>query len=654
MKTFDQIDYNLFSKSNVVKSDNILPKEDMVKLQQNRDLLEKCRLYFDSLRGFRKRSERNFDFYRGKHWNDRIKVDGKWMTEEEHLHSQGRPALVQNLIAQVTNNVIGLYRNGVQKSVVISRTPDGQKQSEMMSCALEAVEQFNLTDELDARNFMEFAQSGAPFQRLSYTYMKERNRPDIFLENIDNRRMFWNTDVRDIRYYDLRLIGQILDLDMETLISKFAKTPEHEEQIRKLYIHTQDEPLYSRMNSQMENNIDFYISNEPDKCRVYEIWHLVPRWRCYVHDYSDGTYNIVDCTLKDIEKENERRIAKGLSLGVEEKKIPLLKGQMKKELSWFVTYMTPDAYVLEEHETPYLHQEHPFVFLLYPLIRGEVWGFIEDMISQNKMINRLIILNDFILNTSAKNTLLIPEACLNGYKAEEFAAEYRKVGGVIVYTPDTTSGKVPEEIRSQSTNVGITEMIALQMQLLQEVSGVSGALQGQRASSGTPAQRYAMEAQNSMVNIIDKMKAYASYRQRRDLKVVKLIKQYYKERQYLAVAGRDYSEEAKIYDPEAIKNIEFDVTISSANDTPAYRQFIDDILMKLIELQAIDIEMFLENTTMPFATKLLESVKKRKEEMAQGMQPGMIDPTLINQAAAEAKEQANPQTMNMIQSGIAA
>lgn len=654
MKEVDAIDYKKYSRSNLkLRTKNtILPSESMDKLLKNQRLLDKCRMYYDSLRDFRQRSERNFNFYRGKQWSDKFKGDdGNWVTEEQYLNSQGRPALVQNLIRQVTNNLIGQYRNSTSKSVVISRTPEGQKQSEMMSCAMEAVQQFNLTKELDARNFEEFALSGAPFQKLSYAYLKERNKPDIFIENIDPRRMFWNSDVRDIRFIDLRLIGQIIDIDIETLISQFAKTQEDEAKIRQAYSYVQDEPLNTRMDSRSGNNIDFFTPTEPDKCRVFEVWHLVPRWRLYVHDEADGTYQIVKGTMKDVAMLNEARIYKATSMGVPEDEVPLLKGQEKKELSWFVTYLTPDAYVLQEHETPYDHQEHPYSFLLYPLIRGEVWGFIEDLIPNNKLINRLIVLDDFIMNTSAKNTLLIPEECLNGKEPEEFADEYRKVGGIIVYTP-SKAGHIPMEIKSNSINMGINEKVALHMQLLQEVAGVSGAAQGQQASSGTPARRYAMEAQNSTINVIDKMESYSMAKQRRDLKILKLIKQYYNERQFISVAGRDYSEEAKSFDPEVIKDIAFDVIISNSNDTPAFRGLIDDTLMKLFELGAIDAEMYLENTTAPFASKLLEAIQKRKTEMTQGA-PGNIDPNLIQGAASEAQAQADPRLQGMIQQAVA-
>lgn len=655
MKQVQEIDFLKFKSKNVApKRSEILPKQNLESLEKNQKLLDRCRIYYDSLSDFRKRAERNFNFYRGEQWSDKVKdpVTGNMITEKEHLNQQGRPALFQNLIRQVTNNLIGQYRNGTAKSVVISRTPEGQKYSEMMTCAMESVHQFNLAKELDARNFEEFANSGAPFQKLTYAFIKERNKPDVFVENVDPRRMFWNTDVRDIRYTDLRLIGQIIDTDIDTLVSQFANTPEDEEKIKQAYAYVQDEPLNPKMNSERDNALNFLYPGEPDKCRLYEVWHLVPRWRCYVHDYADGSYNIVNCTLKDVKDENERRLAKATALGVAEKDVPLLNGKMKKELSWFVTYLTPEAYVLKEQETPYLHQEHPYCFLLYPLIRGEVWGFIEDLIPNNKLINRLIVLDDFIMNTSAKNTLLVPEDCLTTsshvYTPEEFAEEYRRVGGVIVYTP-TREGKVPEEIQSKSVNFGINEKVALHMQLLQEVAGVSGAAQGQQAQSGTPAQRYAMEAQNSTINVVDKMESFASFKQRRDMKLIKLIKQYYKERQYIAVAGRDFSEEAKIYDPDSIKNIDFDVTIANSNDTPAYRTLVDDFLMKLFEAGAIDAEMLLENTTMPFATRVLESLKKRKEEMAQGIQ-GQMDPNMMQ----EVMSNANPQAMQMVQKGLAA
>ena len=87
---------------------------------------------------------------------------------------------------------------------------------------------------------------------------------------------------------------------------------------------------------------------------------------------------------------------------------------------------------------------------------------------------------------------------------------------------------------------------------------------------------------------------------------------------------------SKLYDPELAKNIDFDVVVAQGQDTPVYRQIIEETLVKMLDQQQIDLEMYLEQTSMPFADKLLAAVKQRKEQMAQGM-PGQIPEELMTQ-----------------------
>jgi hypothetical protein len=656
MKKAQDINYKLFNKPVSQVKNTTNKASDWVNPyvtanNENIELLEKCRYFYNSLDDARKRAKRGFNFYRGKQYEDLLydKDTDKSITEAEYLKTQGRPALTQNLIRQTVKHLIGQYRNSTTKSIITSRNGDNKKGAEMISCALEAVHQTNMQDERNARNFEEFMLSGMPFVKTTYSYNKLRNRPDIMIRNPDPRRMFLNTDVRDIQYQDLRLIGEIHDLDIDTLISIYAKNPAHEEWIKSLYLNTNATPIGYSLDSNNDEIVSFYTPKQHDKCRVFEVWYLKTDWRMYIHDMADGSYAMYNATMKDIERENNYRIKKAAEQGIPPSEDFLMKGMPKKEQFWYVKYLTPTGHVLHEQATPYEHEEHPYTFLLYPLIRGEVWGFVEDVIGLQKTINRMFLLNDFIINTGAKNTLLIPKDCLNGQQPEDFADQYRRVGGVIVYTPSAT-GRIPEQIQANSSNFGINEMIQMQMSLFQDISGVQGAAQGQQAKSGTASSLYAQMAQNSTTNTVDYMKAYSGMLQRVNMKIVKLIKQYYTQKEYISVAGSDYSEESKIFDPQAVIDTDFDCILAQTNDTPAYKGLIDDFLMQLLQAGAIDVEMMLESTSMPFATKLLETIKKRKEEMANQQPPSGIDPALMQEISG----QANTQGVQMALKGVAA
>ena len=652
-----EIDYKKVQKFGVVpQSATIQPTEvNLNNIEsdstENWELLYKAQAFWDSKRDFRERRFRAFRYYRGNQWSDTI-IDpetNKRITEEQHIKNQGRIPLKQNMIRQLVKNIIGQYRSNPSKTMVIARKNDDKLAVEMFNLAIEYVHHINLGQELNARTLEELLLSGMVIRKIGYKYMKERDIFDVSYHNVVPDRVFFNTDITDPRMTELRMCGEIIDIDLDELITSFAKTKEDEERIMDLYqgwFQKQAMPNNYGLSSNTNKVGSFLTPTQTDKCRLYEIWYLKSDWRVWAHDYADATYSIVDYTIEEIGNINYQRIQRGLQLGIPQQNIPLIDAELKKEQFWCVKYLTPTGHCLRELETPYKHQEHPYVIAAYPLVNGEVWGFVEDIIDQQRTINRLISLLDFVISASAKGVLMIPDECLGDHTPEEFAEEWTKANGVIVYKP-SKSGKAPEQISANSSNIGINELLSIEMNLIQEISGVHGANQGAAPTAGTPSSLYAQQAQNGMINNTDILQFFATFNQRADMKVLKLISQYYDEPRYIAVSGSDYSSEAKKWNPEITKHIETEVTTTQGVNTPAFKQMIDDTLIKLLEMQQIDAEMFLENSSMPFASKILASIQKRKEEMQQG-QAGQLDPNLVNQV----NQQADPRAMGMINQAV--
>ena len=636
-------------KQEITDSDPVLEEER----HSNMFLLEKCRQDWNSLYDFRTRRKRSRDYVRGKQWGDIITDpdSGESITEEEYLMNQGSIPLKQNQIRQLMKNLIGQFRQSVTKSIVLSRHSGKGIEAEMMSYALEAVHQYNQTSELDARLFEEYGISGAIIQKLGYQYVKERDMEDIKIKNQNPAMMFYNSDVLDIRLTDLRRIGELHDLTLQELLSAFARNQKDVERLRSLYSDRSAEYFYNTTGLSADNvdNLDFYFPRNNFKCRVVEVWELKAGFRTYAHDYADGSYAIVPYTLDEIRNINEHRVQKGLAEGIALKDIPQIDARNKFEQFWWVKYLTPWGDLLYESETPYEHQEHPYTIRLYPLMDGEVWGFVEDIIDQQRYINRLIILLDRIISSSAKGVLMIPESAIGKMSPEEWASEWTKVNGMIIYK-DKPGAEKPFQISNNSTNVGAHELLQAQMQLLKEISGVHDAIQGMDSKSGTPASLYAQQAQNSTLNSTDYMMFFNSYQQARDYKILKLIKQYYKEPRYLAIAGGTYSEEAKQFEPSKVKNMQFEIMISQAKDTPAYKALVEDTLKELLTAQLIDLDMYLESSGLPFAERLRESLRKRNE--AQENAGGMAMPEIPADIQQQIASGANPKAMQMIQQAV--
>jgi hypothetical protein len=582
-------------------------------------------------------------------------ASGDTITEETYISNQGKLPMKQNLMRQMEKSLMGQFRTNPLKSIIIARARQDAKISEMMSIALEDITDQNKGLELDVRNFEEFLLSGMAISKVVWKYIDTQHKKGVFIENINPNTIFFNTDVTDIRLVDMNIIGQIIDVPLEVVISTFAKNSGDEEKIKSWYrSYTNDLVATDGLTADRLDLTDFYIPYDNDKVRVFEIWEKKYDWCLIVHDPMDGSYQKVKKTMREqIDTVNSERVQFMKLQGVdpEEWENYLLDVEERMEPYWNQKFLTPYGQTLYEGETTYLHESHPFVMVLYPLIDGEVWGLLEDVIDQQRYINRLISLLDFIMGAAAKGVLLVPEDCIHpDFDLDSIASEWSKFNGVIKLKLKAGTTAMPQQISANITNIGADNMLAIQMKLMQDIFGVSPAIQGQRPTGGTPSSLYAQEAQNSTINSKDVMDFFAYFVEQRDTKVLKLILQYYTEERYINIAGNSYSEEAKIYKPDLVKDAEMDLKVTRGQDTPVYRQMIDDLLFKLLDSQQIDIEMFLENTSLPFADKILESIKKRREQLANGEIPqGGLPPEVLQAMQSQGGGQPmDPKTQRVI------
>lgn len=603
-------------------------------LRRNYELLRQVEEYYASMYDLRRRRMRSRKFYRGDQWSDYVTVNGKSVREEEYIRMQGKPALKQNMIRPPMRNVVGQYRSNPFKPVVFARNRQNQKAAEMMSVALEAALFINESRERDTRVLEEFLLSGMAIYKTGFSFDYERQQSIPKFRAVNPNRFFINTDMEDVCGDDINFVGEICDLTFDDVVAEYVRDGLTEDALREMYpqveAHQVAEPGFdaSRM-----DGLDALVPADNSRCRVVEVWRLEAGWRLWVHDYLDGSFEIrPDSDRAAVEAENTARKWMGEDSGVE---VPLVEYERKYVKFWKCYHLTPSGRTLWEDESPYEHKSHPYVFKLYPMLDGEVWGMVEDLIDQQKMVNRMVILQDFIISASAKGVLLVPEECIpDDMTIEDFADEWVKYNGVIKIRLKPGQA-APQQVAANSLHIGITEMIQLQLKLMQDIAGVQGAIQGKAPNSGTAAALYAQETQNAALNVLDYLETFSAFLQRRDKKLLQLIKQYYTEKQYIAVAGSDYSEEARNYDPEKIRSVDFDNTIAKGTDSPSYRMVVDEILWKMLEGRFISAEMFLEHCSYPFADKVLQGMRKMREEMAAGQMPEGIPQQLLAQLQQE-------------------
>lgn len=614
------------------------------------DILMEAQHYWNQMEDFRKDRERNKRYTYGFQWDDKICVDGETMTEEEYIKRQGNVPLKNNLIRRLVKSVLGVYRSQSKEPTCTARDRDEQKLGETMSTILQCNMQLNRMTEVYARTMEELLISGFIVHRKSYGW--RNGKEDCWTDYVQPNNFFIDNNMRDFRGWDVSVLGEIHDISFGQLCEQFASSPEDYRRLRdiykwaakKEYIASYAERFgYSRL-----ENYDFLFTSEPGRCRVIEVWRKEqkPRYRC--HDYQNGDIFKID--VKDYQKcvvaVNDERIEMAKSVGMPEEEVPLIKATWFIDDYWYFYYLSPFGDILKEGETPYEHDSHPYVFKAYPFIDGEIHSFVSDVIDQQRYTNRLITLYDWIMRASAKGVLMMPDDCLpDGVSIDDIAEGWAEFNGVIVYKP-SKSGRVPEQVANNSTNIGITELLNIQLKFFEDISGVTGALQGKPGFSGESAAHFQQQTQNATTTLLDLLECFSGFLVDGAYKDVKNMQQFYDSKRVFNIAGRSGAQIE--YDPKKIRDVEFDLSITESTTTPAYRHLANDILMQLWQAQAISVEQLLEHGDFPFADELLQSIKSQKEQLEQGKMPDGLSPELM----AQAQQGANMQAVNKLNNAI--
>lgn len=620
----------------------------------NMDLLMRCARDWDALADVRRNHARNVRYKDGDQWSDVVADPdnpGRMIREDELISRSGRVPLKHNYLQQFLKNIVGHMLNAPSQPIVYARTRDDQQLGNMLTNTLQACHQLNEIEKLDIVALIELCVTGIVCGKVRYDYWSTKNRTDGKIDLVNINRLFYNADVEDVRLFDLRRVGELHDYTFADLVRNFAACRADEKALAEIYGVCRDagrlEGLYADRGEQLRN-LSFLVPGDPAKYRVIEVWEKAARWVLYCHDYADGTEE-VHTNLKpaDVEALNKRRIEAGAAAGLAPDEVKQVYAREQYEYYWKVRYLTPNGYCIKEAETPYTHEQHPYVLATMPMIDGKFTAALNDLIDLQRTINRLLSMLDFIIGSSAKGLLMVPEECLPpGMDIKDFAAEYVKTNGVILIKKGA-GDKLPRQIAANSTNIGAWELLNMELNVMQQISGLSGAVQGQAARAGTPSSLYAQETQNSLTNYALLFKTFNLFCKDRDEKLLKVIMQFTDERRYVDINGKAYDEAARFYEPEMVRKIiDFNLTVNKSTDTPVYRQIADDLLFELLKAGQIPLEIFLSNTSsLPFAEKLQADMKALKEQAA----AGQMNPELVAQMQQQAGENTNPRAMEMMQ-----
>ena len=619
-------------------------KKEMNERGRAMDILMMAQRYYDNMAQFRKDRERYKRYTYGDQWSDIVTVDNKTMTEEQYIMEQGSVPLKNNLIRRLVRNVLGVYRSQAKEPVCIARDRDEQALGETMSTVLQYNMQLNQMDELYAKTMEEFLISGLIVHKKTYGWRNEKR--DCWTDVVNPNNFFIDNNMRDFRGWDVSFIGEVHDISFGDLCGEFATSAREYRELYDIYnranVKENVVANYENFGYSKQNITSFLYPTDPSLCRVIEVWKKERReiWRC--HDPNDGS--LFKVTPKDynalVVLENEQRMQEGAEFGIPAEEIPLIKAEWAVESYWRYYYLSPFGDILKEGESKYKHKSHPYVFRMYPFIDGEIHPFVGDFIDQQRYTNRLITMYDWIMKSSAKGVLMFPEEMLpEGVDMKDIADQWTRFDGVIMYSAKP-GVQMPHQIATNSTNIGISELLNLQLKLFEDISGVNGALQGKPGYSGMSASLYAQQTQNSATSLLDLLESFSMFVIDAAYKDIKNIQDCYDIKRIRHIVGRKGT---VMYDPD----VEYDLSIEESTTTPVYRAMANEMLMELFRSQAINVKQLLENGNFPFADSLLQSIKAEEEKMLQGQAEG-LPPEVMAQAQQGADMNAVNQAYGML------
>jgi len=455
------------------------------------DVLMQAELCWNNLERFRRERKRCIDYTYGDQWNDLVRDDdGRLVREGTLLRRQGYAALKNNMIRKLVNTLKGLYLNQNTEPICVARDRDEQTLSDCLTELLKYVGDINDQRSLMGDIFEEFCISGAAACRKTYGW--NGDRLDCWTTTVQPDNFFVDVGMADARGWDCSIVGEIHDMPWGELLSTFAKSPKDIERLRGVYHYASDSRYVTQsvreFGFRKSEAASFLIPQDTNQCRVIEVWNKErkPRYHCY--DRLNG--EIFKCEVSDkaelVDSVNEQRRAEALSAGVspEEAEGSLIAAEWFVDNYWYYRFYAPTGDVLRYGETPYEHGGHPFVFRFYPFVNREIHSFVSDVIDTQRYVNRLLNLNDYLLRTSAKGLLTIPDTALEGtgLSIEDIADVWAKPGGVYVYHAKANAPQ-PQQITNSVQNLGIAELVAMEKQFFDDITGVNAALQGKSVGS---------------------------------------------------------------------------------------------------------------------------------------------------------------------------
>ncbi len=417
---------------------------------------------WNALSPFRNDRERCKRYVYGDQWDDVIKVGNEYIKEKDFIRQEGQIPMKNNILRRILRNVVGLYRSQYQVPQLSARdtTLKGEQLRDENRRRRVWFQQ-NHMEELSARLLEEFLISGMVAAKVEGTSILPVT-PDNF---------FFRSDGYDPRGIDIDLIGEVHRVSYGALLQKFCKTADDFRRLTSIYKEAgRGDGIYT----------------------ITEVWHRETQVIGMLHDEASASLRVGH--MADMVERMKKKGGGGVAGIV--------------STSWRQLWYAEDGTLLRSGEAK---ERHPYVFKAYPFVDGEVHSYIGDLIDQQRYVNRLITLYDFVMKASAKGVLLVPDDSVSDRMSlQDMAREWSRFNGVITYKA-RPGMPMPTQVSGNAANIGITDLLKIEMQMLEDISGVSPTLQGKLVTNATSGTLFAQQNEAAQTSLLDILRTFEDF-----------------------------------------------------------------------------------------------------------------------------------------------
>ena len=594
--------------------------------------------YYDQMRPLRKKWVRDLDYYMGRQLNDTIVYNGRKMTVKHYMEMKGMPALSADIITDKMISLKGIVREQYMAASIQSVDSDEEDYVNTFNEFLRQNCNNNNKSEHDADQFELHALLGFICDKVKWAF--RNGREDVYVDAVNQFELavppFSKKDLEDVEF-----IAEGHEVTWPKMLKLFVKKAGDEEKLKQIYTAAGINYVQGRNDTgmnQTESLDDFYHTKTIGKYRFIEIWTLERNRALWCHDRLNASAGYRPLTDKaEIDAENEQRKADNIMkdenglpmldengqprLYVPEEELALIEYEPGIEEIWYWRMISPNGYSLDEGISPYKvvrdgysFYYHPYVFLAYPCIQGEIRSFVDRIIDRQRQYNHDNILLDFIIMNSSKGALAIDEDALSEkMDIDEIAENYVKADGVIVYT-SKTGGNPPKSVVNNSLPAGIEMILQRDRELVATQSNVQPALQGASPTAGTSAKRYMAEQRSSAVSVADYISSFDNFKLRVAKKQMWTIQGFYDDNRSVKITGQDIR---AYYNKATMGDIDYDMTLTLDVNSATIREAMKDLVWQAYLRDEIDFGQAMKSAKFGDTARLERFWKEHKQEKMQ-------------------------------------